>query len=142
MYRKEFLKKIGILASGTIGSFLISSCAVIKYVQYSVEGNNLVVKKSEFSDMQRFVLLNVNGLPAAIYLRKNENETFTALLTQCTHKGCEVDPDYDMLSCPCHGSKYSSAGEVISPPAKNPLMKFNVTTDPDSIYINIRENQQ
>src|SRR3970040_3063109 len=133
MYRKEFIKSVGILAVGTIGGFLLKSCAVTRYAQYSVDGNKLVVKKTEFSDMNKFVLLNVSGLPAAIYLRKNENETFSALLTQCTHKGCEVDPDYDTLSCPCHGSKYSSAGEVISPPAKNPLMKFNVTTDRDSI---------
>jgi cytochrome b6-f complex iron-sulfur subunit len=87
--------------------------------------------------MNKFVLLNVSGLPAAIYLRKNEDETFSALLTQCTHKGCEVDPDYDMLSCPCHGSKYSSTGKVISPPATEPLKKFDVLADSENIYIQI-----
>jgi cytochrome b6-f complex iron-sulfur subunit len=138
MHRKEFIKTVGILAVGTIGGSFLNSCAAIKYVQYSVEGNNLVVKKSEFSDLPKFVLLSVNGLPAAIYLRKNETDTFTALLTQCTHKGCEVDPDYDMLLCPCHGSKYSSEGAVISPPAKDPLMKFNVSTDQDNIYIHLK----
>ena len=137
MQRKEFIKSIGILAFGTIGGSLLSGCAIIKYARYSVDGNKLVVKKSEFSDVQKFVLLNVDGLPAAIYLRKNEDETFTALLTQCTHKGCEVNPDYDMLTCPCHDSKYSSAGEVISPPATEPLKKFNVTEDFDNIYIYI-----
>lgn len=137
MYRKEFIKRVGILAGGTLGSFLISGCSVIKYAQYSVDGNNLVIKKSEFTDVQKFVMLNVSGLPAAIYLRKNENETFTALLTQCTHKGCEVNPDYDMLSCPCHGSKYSPAGEVISPPAKEPLKKYDVRMDSENIYIQI-----
>jgi len=137
MLRKEFIKTAGMLVVGTIGGSLPTSCAVIKYAQYSIDGNKLVVKKSEFSDMQNFVLLNVNGLPAAIYLRKNENETFTALLTQCTHKGCEVNPDYDMLSCPCHGSKYTPAGEVISPPATESLKKFNVLEDSANIYINM-----
>ena len=137
MYRKEFIKTVGVLTVGTLGGSLISSCAVIKYAQYSVDGNKLVVKKSEFSDVQKFVLLNVDGLPAAIYLRKNEDETFTALLTQCTHKGCEVDPDYDLLSCPCHSSKYSSSGEVLSPPATEPLKKFNVLEDQENIYIYI-----
>ena len=137
MYRKEFIKTVGVLTVGTLGGSLISSCAVIKYAQYSDDGNKLVVKKSEFSDVQKFVLLNVDGLPAAIYLRKNEDETFTALLTQCTHKGCEVDPDYDLLSCPCHSSKYSSSGEVLSPPATEPLKKFNVFEDQENIYIHI-----
>jgi cytochrome b6-f complex iron-sulfur subunit len=137
MYRKEFLKTVGILIVGTISGSLLNSCSVIKYAQYSIDGNKLVVKKSEFSDVQKFVLLNVNGLHATIYLRKNENDTFTALLTQCTHKGCEVDPDYDILSCPCHGSKYSSAGDVISPPATEPLKKFDVLTDSENIYIKI-----
>ena len=137
MYRKEFIKTVGILTVGTLGGSFISSCAVIKYTQYSIDGNKLVVKKSEFSAAQKFVLLNFEGLPAAIYLRKNEDETFTALLTQCTHKGCEVDPDYDLLSCPCHSSKYSSAGEVLSPPATEPLKKFNVLEDQENIYIYI-----
>ena len=137
MYRKEFIKTVGVLTVGTLGGSLISSCAVIKYAQYSIDGNKLVVKKSEFSNAQKFVLLNVEGLRAAIYLRKNEDETFTALLTQCTHKGCEVDPDYDLLSCPCHSSKYSSSGEVISPPATEPLKKFNVLEDQENIYIHI-----
>ena len=137
MYRKEFIKTAGILAAGTIGYSFLNSCAIIKYAQYSVDGDKLIVKKSEFSGLQKFVLLNVSGLPASIYLRKNENETFTALLTQCTHKGCEVDPDYDMLSCPCHGSKYSPAGEAISPPAKEPLKKFDVLSDSENIYIQI-----
>jgi len=137
MYRKEFIKTVGVLTVGTLGGSLISSCAVIKYAQYSIDGNKLVVKKSEFSNAQKFVLLNVEGLRAAIYLRKNEDETFTALLTQCTHKGCEVDPDYDLLSCPCHSSKYSSSGEVISPPATEPLKKFNVLEDQENIYIYI-----
>lgn len=137
MQRKEFIKSVGILTVGTIGGSLLNSCAITKYAQYSVDENKLVVKKSEFSDTYKFVLLNISGLPAAIYLRKNEDETFTALLTQCTHKGCEVDPDYDMLSCPCHGSKYSSAGDVISPPATEPLKKFDVLTDSENIYIQI-----
>jgi Rieske Fe-S protein len=42
-----------------------------------------------------------------------------------------------MLSCPCHGSKYSPAGEVLSPPAKEPLTKFNVLSDSENIYIQI-----
>ena len=137
MYRKEFIKTVSLLTIGTISGSLLNGCAVIKYAQYSIDGNKLVVKKSEFSGLQKFVLLNVNSLPAAIYLRKNENETFTALLTQCTHKGCEVDPDYDMLSCPCHGSKYSPAGKVISPPAEEPLKKFEVLSDSENIYIKI-----
>jgi len=119
MYRKEFIKTAGILAAGTIGYSFLNSCAIIKYAQYSVDGDKLIVKKSEFSGLQKFVLLNVSGLPASIYLRKNENET------------------YDMLSCPCHGSKYSPAGEAISPPAKEPLKKFDVLSDSENIYIQI-----
>jgi Rieske Fe-S protein len=79
--------------------------------------------------------LNANNLPFPIYLRSLDDENYISLLTRCSHKGCEVIPYYDRLSCPCHGSEYSYTGEVISPPAQNPLMKFNVTTDRDNIYI-------
>lgn len=135
MKRENFIKKILFIAAGGIGTaFFFDSCSPIKYLAHTMKGDKIIVKKAELKGVQ-FALVNAENLPFPIYLRSLDNENYIALLTRCTHKGCEVIPYYDRLSCPCHGSEYSYTGEVISPPAHNPLMKFNVTTDRENIYI-------
>ena len=140
MERKKFIKSLGLIVAGGISTTVFESCASVKYLNCSIIENKIVVKKSELKGNQ-FALLNAEDLPAPIYLRNSDKDTYIALLTRCTHKGCSVDAYYDRLSCPCHGSEYSYTGEVISPPAKDPLTKFSVTTDQDNIYIHIKEIQ-
>ena len=46
----------------------------------------------------------------------------------CTHKGCTVAPDGDLLRCPCHGSTYDLAtGDNTGGPAPRPLAEIAVT---------------
>lgn len=140
MDRIQFIKSIGVIVVGGISAtILFEGCAEVKYLNYKMETNKVVVKKAVLQKSQ-FALVSVAGFPAPIYLRYSDKGEYIALLTRCTHKGCEVNAYYDRLSCPCHGSQFSYEGEVISPPAKDPLMKFNVTTDQDNIYIHIKEN--
>ncbi|HLG32173.1 MAG TPA: Rieske 2Fe-2S domain-containing protein [Ignavibacteriaceae bacterium] len=137
--RKEFIKSLAFIVAGGISTTVFESCASVKYLNYSTDENKIVVTKSEFKGNQ-FALINTTNLPAPVYLRNIGEDKYIALLTRCTHKGCIVDAYYDRLSCPCHGSEYSYSGEVISPPAADNLMKFNVTTDSINIYIHIKEN--
>lgn len=45
----------------------------------------------------------------------------------CTHKGCTVAPDGDLLRCPCHGSTYDLAtGDNTGGPAPRPLAEIAV----------------
>jgi cytochrome b6-f complex iron-sulfur subunit len=40
----------------------------------------------------------------------------------CTHQGCIIAPDADVLRCPCHGSQFDlRTGEVLGGPADEPL---------------------
>ena len=52
-------------------------------------------------------------------------ETFTALTASCTHEACTItgfrSPTY---VCPCHGSQYSTAGQVLSGPATRSLRTY------------------
>ena len=51
-----------------------------------------------------------------------------ALSAECTHAGCEVAwrADEHDFHCPCHNSKFTIGGKVISGPAKEPLPRYDV----------------
>ncbi|WP_344156932.1 Rieske (2Fe-2S) protein [Nocardioides koreensis] len=45
----------------------------------------------------------------------------------CTHRGCTVAPQGEILQCPCHGSTYDPAtGDNTGGPAPSPLAKVAV----------------
>jgi cytochrome b6-f complex iron-sulfur subunit len=64
----------------------------------------------------------------------NEDD-YSALLLQCTHKGCELQPQGNFLICPCHGSEFTNKGVVQNPPAEQNLKTFKTSTDNENIYI-------
>jgi Rieske Fe-S protein len=54
---------------------------------------------------------------------RHEDGTIEAVSAVCTHMGCivqwnAVDRTWD---CPCHGSRFTTAGEVLHGPAIRPL---------------------
>lgn len=52
-----------------------------------------------------------------------------AVYRRCTHLGCAVpyDPSVGQFVCPCHGSAFTMAGEVLNAPAPRPLDLFTLT---------------
>jgi len=59
------------------------------------------------------------------------NDRYTVMSARCTHLGCIVDKMKDNeLVCPCHGSKYSLDGKVLSGPATRDLVRLPFHIDP------------
>ena len=136
------MKKCGLLSAGLLyggSSVMLEGCANVSYLPYTEENNLLVIKKSNFLK-EKYGLIGYKNLPAPIYIAKLDNNRYSAVLLECTHKRCEVSPAGDFLICPCHGSEYSNTGEVLQPPADKDLYSFGIKTDPENIYINIRIN--
>ena len=50
-----------------------------------------------------------------------DEEGVFAISTVCTHLGCIVKPTAEGFECPCHGSRFDVAGEVLHGPAAKPL---------------------
>jgi cytochrome b6-f complex iron-sulfur subunit len=52
-------------------------------------------------------------------------ESFTALTALCTHEACTITGfQGGNYVCPCHGSQYSTSGQVLSGPAPRALQQF------------------
>lgn len=60
---------------------------------------------------------------------------FRAFSSTCTHQGCTVSDVSDgIISCPCHGSRYSAEdGSVQNGPATEALPEVEITVDGDQI---------
>jgi cytochrome b6-f complex iron-sulfur subunit len=70
------------------------------------------------------------ALPDARVVIRRRGNGFAAISTVCTHLGCTVDPTETGFDCPCHGSRYDDAGNVVSGPAPKPLSWYQVTLAP------------
>ena len=61
------------------------------------------------------------GTKVAVY--RHPNGSVTTRSATCTHMGCIVrwNSAEGTWDCPCHGSRFTPDGEVISGPAEKPL---------------------
>lgn len=145
MERSEFLKRCSwACLSGISLSAVLQGCSTGYYIPFTLEGNQLKVKKTDFVEVKKdkflehhWVLVQSDKYPEPIYLRKGENDSFTAVLLHCQHKGCEVKPGTEFLVCPCHGSEYTAIGKVVQGPSERDLQKFRIQTDADYLYIEL-----
>jgi cytochrome b6-f complex iron-sulfur subunit len=137
--RRKFLKQCALFSTGTLfcgTSLLMQNCAGYRELIYSKKENLITIKKSQFKDFKNGVV-ELTLLPAAIFVNLGVDGTWTAVLLECTHKGCELSPSGNVLICPCHGSEFSMEGNVLGPPAEKNLYQFKVAQDANNIYINL-----
>jgi Rieske Fe-S protein len=62
----------------------------------------------------------------AILVTRTSDTTFTALSAICTHQACTITVYASgTFVCPCHGSQFSTSGQVLSGPAFAVLPRYN-----------------
>ncbi|QQS30045.1 MAG: Rieske (2Fe-2S) protein [Sphingobacteriales bacterium] len=144
MDRKEFIKTCCYAClGGAAMSTILQGCASTNYFAKTVLTSGLItISKSEFVQVKKdktmfrkYVLVKVDKYNYPICIYRFENENYSALLMECTHKGCELQPQKDFLVCPCHGSEFDNKGVVQNPPAEQNLQSFIIKTDHDNVYI-------
>ena len=61
---------------------------------------------------------------------------FVAMSATCTHLGCltRYEADQNRILCPCHGSRFSTDGQVVAGPAPRPLPRVQLTLE-DGILV-------
>jgi Rieske Fe-S protein len=72
-------------------------------------------------------ILALNGRTVAAY--RDADGSVTLRSAVCTHMACHVNwnPAERTWDCPCHGSRFTPDGKVISGPAESPLEKIEQT---------------
>ena len=139
MKRREFLQRMEGLAAGALGcgaALSLGGCIGFHYVNTTVAGNRLIVRRAELGG-SRFALLDAPGLQLPLYLYRSDDGEFSAVSTRCMHRGCQVEPAADHLVCPCHGSEYSNTGEILKGPTELPLRRLPVAVEGDTIVIEL-----
>jgi len=72
--------------------------------------------------------------PNQFLVFRNSQASFTVLTATCTHEGCTVDHfNGQLYVCPCHGSKYTTAGQVANGPANRALTQYAATVSGDTL---------
>ncbi|TMQ16095.1 MAG: Rieske (2Fe-2S) protein [Deltaproteobacteria bacterium] len=97
-------------------------------------GNNLCV---DLNDPKNAALTMVDGTLIVsaprdqILIVRSSATAVQAVSDICTHAGCGVRYDRvnKILTCPCHGSRYSLTGAVLQGPATRPLAKYQTQLD-------------
>jgi cytochrome b6-f complex iron-sulfur subunit len=78
-----------------------------------------------------------NGLGKFLVARTGA-ETFLAVTAVCTHFGCTITRhDSQVYECPCHGSRFTTAGAVVRGPASRPLRSFPTQFANDVLTITV-----
>jgi cytochrome b6-f complex iron-sulfur subunit len=82
----------------------------------------------------RFYLVPYDGTPSGDVNYETEGVTAQGIMPlyqRCVHLGCRVPfcASSKWFECPCHGSKYSEAGEYKLGPAPRGMDRFKITID-------------
>jgi nitrite reductase/ring-hydroxylating ferredoxin subunit len=140
MDRRRFLRQLELLAGGAVcGALpLAAGCgaARARYVTPAVMGDRLAVPASAL-EAAGGLLVEDPGSALPIYLRRTADGAYTAVSTRCMHRGCQVEPASEKLVCPCHGSEYTFAGDVLQGPTQRPLARYRVSAHAATIFIHV-----
>ena len=76
-------------------------------------------------------ILKLNGHKVAAY--RDEDGKLSLHSPVCTHLQCIVEwnPAEKTWDCPCHGSRFSTTGNVLAGPAEKPLKRIKIPVSED-----------
>lgn len=131
--RREFLKMVGLATAG--GLTLKSGLAQARKRRYAIS----LKQAPKLEKVGGHAVLKIRK-HAILFIRDSE-KTVKALEPFCTHQRCLLNYEHGEkeLICPCHDSKFSLKGKVLSPPARQPLKTFPAYLSKGRIIVEVDE---
>ena len=151
--RREFLMQLGTGAGMCALAYqgAASMRSLVPNVSYDAPTTVKLGLPADFPDGLKF-------LPDQRLFVFREGNVFHAISAVCTHLGCTVraealsQPETKTVdgsplrlthrfACPCHGSRYTGDGKVVSGPAPRPLAWFHlsVSTDDGQLVVDLAQ---
>lgn len=133
--RRAFLA--GILGLGTC---VLAGCAAVTAVRVAPVGGTVKLRVPDHPGLAGpGGWLRVDPGPGreTFYVLVDRHGAYHALSPLCTHQGCTVGVEGEVLVCPCHGSTYDRSGRVLRGPAERPLRRYPTARDGDAVLIGL-----
>lgn len=143
--RREFLKKTGAVATMSMfGAGFFTACSNEDIApDGSTSADGITINSTTvLVDLTKKTVLQSEGgwllIPTARILVVNTGSSFRALTSVCTHSGCSNNWSFtdNEFVCNCHGSRFTTSGQVISGPASSPLRAFRNSRTNNVLAIN------
>jgi len=141
MDRRTFIKQScgACMAVGgmSLMSTLLSSCSSINVYKTTIQTNTIEIPVSELLPEENSKIIRTDAKHRDILLVRKPDNTFHALLMQCTHFDNALVANKKGLICNMHGSGFTFDGAVKNGPASRALKKFPVTIQNEKFIIQL-----
>lgn len=134
MTRKEFISQVG------TGAALLLLPACITGLSSCKKKNKSTTKSIDFTIDVSSGALSQNGgslIKDGVIVARTNSGSFIAVDSACTHEGTTINyvASSNSFSCPNHGAKFDSAGEVTQGPAGKALKQYNTQLSGNSLRV-------
>ncbi len=139
--RRSFIKSTCQLcmlaAAGVLVTELESCSPGAKVMKAPITAGAVRVPLASFSE-QPVLLVRPEGWLFDLAIKKKPDQTYEALLLQCTHQQNRLGVMADGYICALHGSRFGPDGQVLKGPAEQPLKQYPTSTEKDQLLIHLK----
>lgn len=116
-----------------------SNVPPLSSVNGNVSGNTVVLQIGSGSPLASVggaaILFSSGG---SFLVSRSGQDTFAAVTATCTHETCTITGfENGNFVCPCHGSRFTTAGRVTNGPASAPLRTFGTSFSNNVLTISL-----
>jgi Rieske Fe-S protein len=144
MERRKFLSsscRICLLgAAGFSLTQLIGCATTFPVYKTSIANGDLNVPLNLF-EKSAVQIVRPAGWYYDVAVQKNPDNSYTALLLQCTHQENQLTPTGTGYHCSLHGSDFDKQGNVRKGPAEQPLHHFETSVNNDIVSVHVKNYQ-
>ena len=144
MERRKFISsscKICLLGAAGFSLTQIIGCATTAHVyKTSITNGDLNVPMNLF-EKSSLQIVRPAGWYYDVAVQKNPDNSYTALLLQCTHQENQLTPTGTGYHCSLHGSDFDKQGNVRKGPAEQPLHHFKTSVNNDMVSVHVKNYQ-
>lgn len=145
--RRRFLRSALFGSAAVVTVPALSSCvpevSPAAYVDLAVpelSGSKVILSLTKYPELARpggAIIIRHSSLPSSILVTQSLSGAFKATSALCSHVGCPLGFDGTDIVCPCHLSKFDTAGNVLQAPATVKLQAYAATSDGANVTVSL-----